>query len=109
MNETLVKWKVLQGPYLVLPIWGPSSFRGTVGLTVDWLIDPWIYIARNRHRIGNSHRQQLYLLYILYGLDSIRLRAKYRGVVDEASKSPDPYVMLRSLYYQHQKKLEQKS
>ncbi len=34
-GQTLGRWGVTSGPYLVLPILGPSSFRDGVGLAVD--------------------------------------------------------------------------
>jgi phospholipid-binding lipoprotein MlaA len=34
-GQTLGHWGVTSGPYLVLPFFGPSSFRDGVGLAVD--------------------------------------------------------------------------
>jgi len=34
-GQTLGRWGVNSGPYLVLPFFGPSNFRDTVGLFVD--------------------------------------------------------------------------
>lgn len=34
-GQTLGRWGVPSGPYLVLPVFGPSSVRDTVGLVVD--------------------------------------------------------------------------
>lgn len=34
-GQTLGKWGVPPGPYLVLPLWGPSNPRDTTGLLVD--------------------------------------------------------------------------
>jgi len=34
-GQTLGRWGVSSGPYLVLPFFGPSNFRDTVGLFVD--------------------------------------------------------------------------
>jgi phospholipid-binding lipoprotein MlaA len=36
-GQTLARWGVPQGPYLMLPILGPSTLRDTAGLTVDVL------------------------------------------------------------------------
>jgi len=35
-GHTLGFWGVPPGPYLVLPVLGPSSLRDTVALPVDW-------------------------------------------------------------------------
>ena len=39
-GQTLGVWGFGPGPYLVLPILGPSSGRDSVGLVVDWYTDP---------------------------------------------------------------------
>ncbi len=43
-GQTLGVWGFGPGPFLVLPILGPSSGRDSVGLVVDWYTDPlrWI-------------------------------------------------------------------
>lgn len=35
-GQTLGRWGVAPGPYLVLPLLGPSTLRDTVALPVDW-------------------------------------------------------------------------
>lgn len=62
-DQTLAKWGVGPGPYLVLPFLGPSSVRGTAGLLGDSAMDPIVY-ANNTTTI--------------YGLSGFR-------VVDETS------------------------
>lgn len=42
-GQTLGYWGVPAGPYLVLPLLGPSSPRGTVGLVGDALMNPLTY------------------------------------------------------------------
>ena len=37
-GQTLGRWGLEPGPYLVLPIFGPSSVRDGVGLGVDWYV-----------------------------------------------------------------------
>ncbi len=37
LNQTFAKWGVETGPYLVLPLLGPSSFRGTYG-TINLIV-----------------------------------------------------------------------
>ena len=43
-GQTLGVWGVPSGPYLVLPLFGPSSVRDTGGMLVDRLMDPTSYI-----------------------------------------------------------------
>jgi phospholipid-binding lipoprotein MlaA len=42
-GQTLGKWGVASGPYIVLPLLGPSTLRDTVALPVDWKGDLWTY------------------------------------------------------------------
>ncbi|HEY5513905.1 MAG TPA: VacJ family lipoprotein [Geomonas sp.] len=44
-GKTLGYWGASSGPYLVLPIFGPSSLRDTGGLAVDYGISYGIYTA----------------------------------------------------------------
>lgn len=39
-GQTLGYWGVHSGPYLVLPLLGPSTVRDTAGIPVDWQVDP---------------------------------------------------------------------
>ncbi|SDD67767.1 phospholipid-binding lipoprotein MlaA [Cupriavidus sp. YR651] len=43
-GQTLGVWGVPSGPYLVLPLFGPSNVRDTVGMLVDRQLDPSAYI-----------------------------------------------------------------
>jgi phospholipid-binding lipoprotein MlaA len=43
-GQTLGKWGVQPGPYLILPILGPSSLRDRVGYTIDLAFDPLVYL-----------------------------------------------------------------
>lgn len=42
-GQTLGRWGVGSGPYLVLPFFGPSSFRDGVGLAVDSMTTDLVY------------------------------------------------------------------
>ncbi|MBB2920883.1 MlaA family lipoprotein [Cupriavidus alkaliphilus] len=42
-GQTLGVWGVPAGPYLVLPLFGPSTFRDTAGMLVDRQADPSAY------------------------------------------------------------------
>ena len=41
-GQTLGYWGVGDGPYIVLPLFGPSNLRDTAGLGVDWAVSTWI-------------------------------------------------------------------
>lgn len=40
-GQTLGKWGVRSGPYIVLPLLGSSTLRDTVAMPVDFETDPW--------------------------------------------------------------------
>jgi phospholipid-binding lipoprotein MlaA len=42
-GQTLAIWGAGEGPYIVLPLFGPSNPRDAAGLLVDFFIDPWGY------------------------------------------------------------------
>jgi phospholipid-binding lipoprotein MlaA len=42
-GQTLGRWGVGAGPYMVLPLFGPSNVRDTVGLFVDTFTNPMTY------------------------------------------------------------------
>ena len=107
LNQTFAKWGVETGPYLMLPFFGPSSFRGTYGMVGEWFMNPLSYVVQNKHRRYNHHHQQRRLLYALYGLDIVNRRAKVIAALNDIEKnSLDPYASLRSVYFQKQKELE---
>lgn len=43
-GQTLAVWGVGSGPYVVLPLLGPSNLRDTSAVPVDWYTDPKTYI-----------------------------------------------------------------
>lgn len=44
-GQTLYTWGLGDGPYLVLPLFGPSNVRDAIGLGVDSVMSPWQYAA----------------------------------------------------------------
>jgi len=44
LGQTLGYWGVPSGPYLMLPLLGPSTVRDTVALPGDWKGDPWTHV-----------------------------------------------------------------
>ncbi|UGQ46524.1 MlaA family lipoprotein [Massilia endophytica] len=43
LGQTMGYYGVTPGPYIVLPLFGPSTLRDTVGLPADLAADPWAY------------------------------------------------------------------
>jgi len=88
-GQTLGHWGVGTGPYLVLPIYGPSNVRDTTGLLTDSVvmsaIDPLDLQAA-------TWRQVVY--YTLYPLD-MRAHIPFRYY---ETGSPFEYELVRMLY-----------
>lgn len=42
-GQTLAYWGIGDGPYFVLPLFGPATIRDTFGLLADWNTDPLIF------------------------------------------------------------------
>ncbi|GAB2858033.1 hypothetical protein GCM10027277_28100 [Pseudoduganella ginsengisoli] len=56
-GQTLGTWGVSSGPYLVLPLLGPSTVRDTLALPLDIKADPWQYNERvNVRNVGTVVR-----------------------------------------------------
>lgn len=91
-GQTLYVYGIGAGPYLVLPLMGPSNLRDSVGTVADYLMDPFLYLLPDDVNTGRAvagavvTREQL-----LQSLDILR------------SGSLDYYVSLRSAYYQNRR------
>ncbi len=91
-GQTLAVWGAKEGPYLVLPFFGPSSPRDAAGLAVDTVMDPTNYIHFKQHIWWAAGREYFTLL---------DLRAQtYQTVQSIQRSSVDYYSSLRSLYRQ---------
>jgi len=90
---TLGRWGVGPGPYVYLPILGPSTVRDTFGSVVDIGLNPLNYVKyRNRDYVGAA-------LVILGGLDERSTAAKDLETIEQTST--DPYATLRSYFLQN--------
>lgn len=86
-GQTLAVWGIEQGPYLVLPLLGPSNLRDTAAVPVDWYTDPKAYIEDVPTR--NTVRT----------LSILNTRANLMPL--EKSITGDKYVFFREAYLQH--------
>jgi len=89
-GETLAVWGVDEGPYVMLPLVGPSSTRDTVGLGVDILTDPLTYLLSPIWSYARA------------GTDAVQATSDSKGqVADLRRSSVDFYASVRSLYRQN--------
>ena len=91
-GQTLAVWGVEEGPYLVLPFFGPSNPRDATGLAVDTAIDPTNQIHIKQHLWWAGAREYFTLL---------DLRSQtYQTVQGIQRNSVDYYSSLRNFYRQ---------
>ncbi len=92
-GQTLYVWGLPNGPYLVVPVLGPSSPRDLIGMGIDAYFDPFSYMATALD-LDNVE----IVRFVLGGIDE---RAQAIDVLDDLQKnSLDFYAQLRSLVQQ---------
>jgi phospholipid-binding lipoprotein MlaA len=100
-GQTLAVWGLGDGPYLVIPIWGPSTVRDGVGLVADayaylpWWIPDWLDLE---HRVAWQNS--------LTALDFVNIRSNLldaTNILEEAAL--DRYAFVRDAYFQRRRNL----
>ena len=93
LGITLATWGFDEGPYLVLPVLGPSNPRDLIGEIGDGFADPGDEVASAYHRLWASVARAL-----VSGIDE-RSR-NIESLADIEHTSLDFYATIRSLYRQ---------
>ena len=89
-GQTLASWGIGSGPYLVLPVLGPSNFRDAGGRFVDSVGDPLIWTTLIGFRMGTA------------ALSVLDFRARNHSAFNDLEEnSLDFYAAARSLYRQY--------
>jgi phospholipid-binding lipoprotein MlaA len=85
-GQTLAVYGVGEGPYLVLPLLGPSNPRDTFGFVVDFAFDPMTYVAPRDIALAR------------FGTDLVAFREQNIEAFDELKRSSiDLYAATRTL------------
>lgn len=88
---TLARWGIKESPYIVIPVFGPSTMRDGIGLLGDFLMSPYPYIPDD---IG----------YIVFAVDLLNIRA---NLLDDEYyfnyAAMDPYTFMRDFYLQRRR------
>ncbi len=92
-GQTLAVWNMPEGPYLMLPVFGPSNPRDAIGRVVDFFIDPLNIWAKNV--------DEEWTIYTRTAVDAVDFRALHYDTIEDLEKSSlDFYASVRSLYRQ---------
>jgi phospholipid-binding lipoprotein MlaA len=92
-GQTLGKWGVPPGPFLMRPVFGPSTFRDTFGDVADTFIDPKHYIS------------DPWLTYGLYIQELVNRRAQLLSAESLQDNAYDPYSFTRNAWLQRREYL----
>lgn len=95
-GQTLAVWGLGEGPYLMLPLLGPSSPRAVTGKVGDIFLDPLSYLIPDA--------ATPYFGIARFLADGIDRRSRNIETIDEIERtSIDFYATVRSLYRQQRK------
>ena len=96
-GQTLGRYGIGQGFYLVWPILGPSSPRDTIGMAGDYFLYPLSYLSFTDISFGYSTG--------IYGFETVIKTSFHIGDYEAFKEAAiDPYVSLRNAYFQNRKK-----
>lgn len=91
-GQTLAVWGAKPGPYIVLPILGPSNFRDGVGLVADTFMHPATWLMWDLSFVERTSPVMAYTV------------SSHEALMDEAialrRSSPDFYATVRDIYAQ---------
>ena len=100
VGQTLGTYGIGPGCYFVLPIFGPTTARDSVGLIADTFVDPFAHVTlREKELFGSSGNSLDY--YSVKATDAVDFRADNDKNFESLEKnSIDLYSSLKSIYLQ---------
>ena len=103
-GQTLGYWGVPEGPYLVIPFWGPSTIRDGAGLLVDsHYFDPIWQELESGFPPESRERSAAWALTAIKAIEKREALLKAENILNEAAL--DRYTFIRELYLQRRKNL----
>jgi len=88
---TLARWGVAEGPYLVVPLFGPRTIRSGTGTLADTFVDPMVQMN------NTSVRDKILITW------AIDTRANLLPLDEQIEEAFDPYLFIRDAYLQNRK------
>ncbi len=94
-GQTLATWGVGSGPYLMMPLFGPTTLRDTSRFPVDgFLLNPVSYLESDSLKIG------------LFGLNYADVKSDLRKTTELAEQvSLDEYEFIKNAYFEQRETL----
>ncbi len=92
-GQTLAVWGVGDGPYLVIPVFGPSTLRNTFGAAVDAPLTPFLNITD-----GNVD-----LTLGAWAIYQVDRRSAFLDADQQVFEAFDPYTFVRDAYLQNRR------
>lgn len=92
-GQTLGRWGVPSGPFVVLPFLGPSTVRDTGALAADFQYDPMVQLFDEPER------------YYVWALGIVNMRAELLDLDAQLQSAYDPYAFIRDAYLQRREYL----
>ena len=90
-DQTLAVWGVAEGPYLVLPVFGPRTLRHLFGDAVDSPLNPLLYASDSRVTLGG------------WVVNQVDRRAGFLDADQQVYEAFDPYAFVRDAYLQNRR------
>lgn len=88
-GQTLGVWGVPEGPYLMVPFFGPRTARSGVGSLADAYVNPQFRV------FSGSTRTQVYIFWLIHR------RSMLIGIDKEVQRAFDRYAFVRDAYLQN--------
>ena len=100
VGQTLGSYGISSGCYFVLPIFGPTTVRDSIGMLADSFVDPFAHVTlRENELLGASGNALDY--YSIKGTSAVDFRADNDKNFESLEKnSLDLYSSLKSIYLQ---------
>lgn len=99
-GQTLHAWGAGEGPYIVLPLFGPSNVRDAIGLGVDTVMSPWKYVVK----YGDTTIEDTFTIADMTATALSRREQNIEGMDALREGSIDFYAQMRSVYRQYRAK-----
>jgi phospholipid-binding lipoprotein MlaA len=94
LGQTLGKWGMAPGPYVVWPVIGPSTLRDSIALPLDVQVSPALAMHGNTAKAATA------------GLQAVNQRANLLGATGMLNDiALDKYVFVRDAYLQRRRNL----